>query len=124
MKRHRKEVPFLEQIRKIPNISLACEKVGISRNTIYRWCSEDPAFKERLDEAIENGADSISDLAESKLITHINNGNMQAIKYWLDNNKKKYIKPRPKDLWNQTPPVTRVVISVADKDGKIESIDE
>jgi predicted DNA-binding transcriptional regulator AlpA len=55
MKRNRKEQQFLEQMQTIPNISLACEKVGLSRNTIYRWCKEDPAFKDRLDEAIETG---------------------------------------------------------------------
>lgn len=99
MKRFRKENVFLEQLKTIPNISLACEKVGLSRNTIYRWCNDDPDFKNRLDEALANGIESVNDLAESKLITQINSGNMQAIKYWLDNNKKNYMRPRPKDFW-------------------------
>src|SRR3989338_4560343 len=99
MKRY-KETPFLEQIKSIPNVSLACEKVGLSRNTVYRWCNEDPEFKERVDAALENGIESVNDLAESKLITNINNGNMRAIQYWLDNNKKTYIRPRPKNFWD------------------------
>ncbi|MFA6077310.1 MAG: hypothetical protein WC735_04535 [Candidatus Paceibacterota bacterium] len=99
MKRFRHENAFLEQIKTIPNISLACEKIGLSRNTIYRWCKEDPDFKNRLDEALGNGTESVNDLAESKLITLINSGNMQAIKYWLDNNKKNYMRPRPKNFW-------------------------
>jgi len=99
MKRFRHENAFLEQIKTIPNISLACEKIGLSRNTIYRWCKEDPDFKNRLDEALGNGTESVNDLAESKLITQINSGNMQAIKYWLDNNKKNYMRPRPKNFW-------------------------
>jgi len=101
MKRNRKEQQFLEQLQTIPNISLACEKVGLARNTIYRWCKEDPAFKDRLDEAIETGTESVNDLAESKLISQINASNMQAIRYWLDNNKKTYMRPRPKDFWEQ-----------------------
>lgn len=100
MKKHRKESLFLEQIETIPNISLACEKVGISRNTVYRWRKEDKAFRERLDAALDRGVDSVNDLAESKLIAQINSGNMQAIRYWLDNNKKNYIKPRSKNFWN------------------------
>ncbi len=100
MKKHRKESLFLERLKTIPNVSLACEQVGLSRNTVYRWCHEDPEFKARLDEALENGIDSVNDLAESKLITNINNGNMRAIQYWLDNNKKTYIRPRPKNFWD------------------------
>ncbi len=99
MKRNRKEQQFLEQLQTIPNISLACEKVGLSRNTIYRWCKEDPTFKDRLDAAIGMGTESVNDLAESKLISKINAGEMRAIMYWLDNNKKTYIRPRPKDFW-------------------------
>jgi len=114
MKRFRHENAFLEQIKTIPNISLACEKIGLSRNTIYRWCKEDPDFKNRLDEALGNGTESVNDLAESKLITQINSGNMQAIKYWLDNNKKNYMRPRPKNFWESLEsvgPITSIMIN-------------
>lgn len=100
MKKYRKEQSLLEQLRTIPNVSLACEKVGLSRNTVYRWCREDPDFKARLDEALESGVESVNDLAESKLIANINSGSMRAIQYWLDNNKKTYIRPRPKNFWD------------------------
>jgi|GEM_PF-681206 len=115
MKRRRKEIPFLEQIEKVPNVSLACQMVGIARNTIYRWCNEDEAFKERFDEAMSKGSDSIADLAEGKLIEKIKGGNMPAIKYWLDNNNKRYIKPRQKEPQSTFTPVTHIVISDADK---------
>ena len=111
MKKHYKENQFLEQLERVPNVSLACEKVGIARNTVYRWCSEDSSFKARMNEALASGTESVNDLAESKLISHINNGNMRAIQYWLDNNKKKYIKPRDKDMWKQPfVPVTKIEI--------------
>lgn len=100
MKKYRKEQSLLEQLRTIPNVSLACEKVGLSRNTVYRWCREDSEFKARLDEALESGVESVNDLAESKLIANINSGSMRAIQYWLDNNKKTYIRPRPKNFWD------------------------
>lgn len=111
MKKHYKENKFLEQLERVPNVSLACEKVGIARNTVYRWRGEDPAFAARMNKALISGTESVNDLAESKLISHINNGSMRAIQYWLDNNKKNYIKPRDRDMW-KTPfvPVTKIEI--------------
>lgn len=115
MKRYKKEVAFLEEIQHVPNISSACQKVGLSRNTIYRWCSEDPEFKHRLDQAMTIGNDSVSDLAESKLIGLINGSDFRAIAYWLDNKKKDYIKPRSKDLWKKPfVPVTSITIDTVD----------
>ena len=115
MKRYKKEVAFLEEIQRVPNISSACQKVGLSRNTIYRWCSEDPKFKSRLDQAMAIGADSVSDLAESKLIGLINLSDFRAIAYWLDNNKKVYIKPRPK-IYHEDPfvPISYIEITPVD----------
>ena len=107
-KRHRSANKFLEELENVPNVSLACKKTGLSRQTIYRWCKEDPDFKRQMDEAIKSGVESVSDLAESKLIGHINAGNMQAIRYWLDNRKKEYMRPRPKDFWENVVDDNRV----------------
>ena len=118
MKRRRKEGAFLEQVRMIPNVSLACEKVDLSRNTVYRWCKEDPEFQARLDAALETGTESVNDLAESKLIAHLNNGSLRAIEYWLDNHKKAYARPRPKSFWEEMfgkdGPITTVNVITAD----------
>ena len=120
MKKHKKEDQFLDQIRKVPNISVACEKFDLSRNTIYRWCKEDSSFKKRLDDALLNGVESINDLAESKLTSLINQGNMRAIMYWLDNNKKTYIRPRAKDFWHPYQPFDEIrIIPVLDEDGNV-----
>ena len=110
MKKKYKEDKFLEQLERVPNVSLACEKVGLSRNTVYRWCGEDPDFKVRMDTALQSGVHSINDLAESKLISHINGGSFRAIQYWLDNHKKEYIKPRDKNMWQPFVPVTKIEI--------------
>lgn len=115
MKKHYKEDKFLEQLERVPNVSLACEKIGLSRNTIYRWRSEDPTFAARMDTALVAGTESVNDLAESKLISHINNGNLRAIQYWLDNNKKNYIKPRPKVELQPFIPVTKIYIDGVEK---------
>ena len=42
MKKDKVKDAFLEQLRKVPIIQVACEKVGISRNSVYRWKNEDP----------------------------------------------------------------------------------
>jgi len=123
MKKHYKENLFIEQLERVPNVSLACEKVGIARNTVYRWCGEDPDFKARMDTALKSGVHSINDLAESKLISHINNGSFRAIQYWLDNHKKEYIKPRDKNMWQPLIPVTRIEIVGLD-DYKVENVEE
>lgn len=110
-KKSRKTEVFLEQLKTVPNISVACEKVGLARNTIYRWCKEDPEFQESVELALSCGVDSIIDLAESKLVSHINNGNLRAIQYYLDNHKKEYIRPRDKDMWKKPfVPVETIVI--------------
>ena len=121
MKKHLKEDRFLDEIRTIPNISVACEKVGLSRNTIYRWCDEDPSFKAKLNKALSNGVESVNDLAESKLISNINKGDMRAITYWLDNNKKNYIRPRSKDFWKPPfVPITAIqILPILDEDGNV-----
>lgn len=110
-KKSRKTQAFLEQLNTVPNISVACEKVGLARNTIYRWCKEDPEFQESVELALSCGVDSITDLAESKLVSHINNGSLRAIQYWLDNHKKEYIRPRDKDMWKKPfEPITKIEI--------------
>lgn len=121
MKKHYKENKFLEQLERVPNVSLACEKVGLARNTIYRWRGEDPAFAARMDTALVAGTESVNDLAESKLISHINNGNLRAIQYWLDNNKKNYIKPRPKVEERPFSPVTKIYIEGVEQKRKKKS---
>lgn len=81
---------LIEQLRTIPVIQVACQKAGIGRATYYRWCGEDKDFKKRADEALNEGTFFINDLAESKLISAIKDGNMTAIIYWLKNHHPPY----------------------------------
>lgn len=81
---------LIEQLSKAPIIQIACEKLGVARSTIYRWRDEDPKFENRLAEAIGRGRLLINDLAESKLITAIKNGNLSAATYWLKHNHSNY----------------------------------
>lgn len=96
-KKHLKK-ELLEKLSEVPNISLACKAVGLSRNTVYRWAQEDESFKKRFEDALKMGVDSINDLAESGLISAIREKLPWAIKYWLSNHKTEYITPREKVL--------------------------
>lgn len=44
-------------------VSTACQSVGISRQTHYRWLSEDPEYKQQVDDISEMAIDFV----ESKL---------------------------------------------------------
>lgn len=89
---------FLELLGETPIVSAVCKKLNISRQTIYRWRKEDRDFKLSFDKAISYGRDNINDLAESKIIESIKNGNPQMIKFWLQNNKYNYTVRKSSDF--------------------------
>lgn len=91
---------FLEYLVSIPNVSSACERSGISRNTFYTWLKKYPEFKIEYDIAYLKGIDAMCDLCESKLLTQVNQGSFKAIKYYLDNNDPRYRKPRPRNIFD------------------------
>lgn len=94
MKKPRKQKQFLEELKRTPIVSAVCNKIGISRQSIYRWLNEDFEFRALYKEALSHGADNINDLAESKLIGAIDRSEPWSIKYWLESNNKKYLRPR------------------------------
>lgn len=89
MKTSKKSI-LLEQFKKTPVIEVACKKVGVSRATYYRWCKDDPEFAQESEFAINEGSQVVNDMAESKLISAIKDGNMTGIIFWLKNHHKQY----------------------------------
>lgn len=112
MKKLRKEKEFLSLLAIRPNISAACAKIGLSRNTVYRWKDDDEGFKIRLEEALKMGVESINDLSEGTVIGAIKEGNVSAARYWLDNHKKEYIKPRSTSVLEKLFPANDSVKSI------------
>lgn len=112
MKKNRRK-RFLEELQELPNISIACKKAGISRNTVYRWMEENKKFKSQIEIAQVMGTNSICDLAESKLIAHINNGNMKAIQLYLSSHKQAYFRPRIKEdpLYGGVSEITYTIVN-------------
>jgi len=90
MKNMNEKKLFVEQLRKNPIVQIACENIGVSRASFYRWKKKDPKFAKKVEEAIFEGRQIINDLAESRLVSSIQNGNLRGITYWLTNNHTQY----------------------------------
>lgn len=90
MKKTKHKDGFLEQLRKIPIVLVACEKAALSRNTVYRWRKEDEAFRKEMEAAIKDGEELVNDMSESQLLTMIKEKNWSAISFWLRHHHAKY----------------------------------
>lgn len=81
---------ILAELRKIPIISLACERAHVSRASYYRWRTEDEKFRVAADEALATGETFVTDMAESQLISLLKDKNFPAISLWLKIHHPKY----------------------------------
>jgi len=90
MKTMNQKQELLEILRRTPIIQTACQKVGVSRATFYRWKITSKAFAKQADEALAEGCELINDLAESQLLTAIKNQNLTSIMFWLKNHHQTY----------------------------------
>lgn len=61
------------------NVSMACKKIGISRNTFYEWKKEDLVFAESCKEKEE----SLIDFAETMLYKGIKEGKTSELIFFL-----------------------------------------
>jgi len=80
---------IIEQLKKTPIQEAACQIIGISRMTLYRW-KKNPEFAKKVDDAILEGCLLVNDLAESQLISAIKEQNLPAITYWLKHHHPSY----------------------------------
>lgn len=85
---------LLKELEKIGNILMSCLKYGIDRSTFYRWKESDPEFKEQAEAAIQHGRENICDIAEHGLVRKLKEADMNAIKYTLSHNSKRYQQKR------------------------------
>ncbi len=89
-KQSKKKELLLGYIKKTPIVQLACERADVSRATFYRWKKDDKEFATAIDEALAAGSSLVNDLAESKLISAIQNQNLSAIVFWLKHHHPAY----------------------------------
>lgn len=110
-KQTRAKKKILEQLEKIPIIEIALQKACVPRSTYYRWVNDDPNFGDDAKGSRNKGYLLINDIAESKLIQKIYDGDWKAVSYWLESNHKRYLKPRKPiilDRCVEKPPVALV----------------
>lgn len=81
---------FLENLKKVPIIQVACEKAGVSRATVYRWRDKDKKFRKALAEALSEGEALVNDMSESQLISLIKEKSFPAVRFWLNHRHEKF----------------------------------
>ena len=90
MKKNKTQDQFLEELAKVPIVQVACEKTGLSRNSVYRWRKEDKTFEKKMDEALVSGVAFVNDMSESQLLTLIKEKSYSAISFWLRHRNDNY----------------------------------
>lgn len=91
MKKNKLQDQFFVELEKVPIVQVACEKCGISRNSIYRWRKADKGFCKKMDESLANGVALVNDMSESQLLTLIKEKNYSAISFWLRHRNDNYM---------------------------------
>ena len=91
----RDKAAILKKLADVRIVEIACKQVGISRATFYRWQEDDYKFQVDCQQAIQQGTDRISDLAESQVVNKIKDGNFRASTYWLEKHHPDYAPRRP-----------------------------
>lgn len=81
---------FLAELKKVPIVQVACEKTGVSRNSVYRWKRDDKQFSADMEEALTEGEALVNDMSESQLLTLIKEKNWSAISFWLRHRNPKF----------------------------------
>jgi len=81
---------IVEHLRRTPIIEAACQKAGISRQTLYRWKADDHDFAKEVEKATVDGRMLVNDLAESQLIGAVKDRTLPAITYWLKHHHPSY----------------------------------
>lgn len=84
-RRNRRKKEAIELLRKsMGTVSVVCEKIGISRQTFYKWRQTDPAFDAEVNEINEQTLDFV----ESQMFNGIKEGNAKLIMFYLMNKGK------------------------------------
>ncbi len=83
-------VSFLEQLKRTPTIETACQKVSVSRATVYRWINSNKRFEKKVDEALAEGRSFMSDIAENQLFSLIGEKKIEAIRLYLSTHNARY----------------------------------
>lgn len=99
MKKDRLQKQFLEELSMVPIVSMVCAKLGLSRQSYYRWKNEDYEFAQKVEVCLKQGNENIGDLARCKLLEAMKRGEKWSVMYWLNNRDLEFMRPRPEEFW-------------------------
>lgn len=104
-------------------VSSACETLGISRTTYYKYYNEDAEFKKQVDDIGE----ATIDFAESKLFELIKSGNTAATIFFLKTKGKKRGYVEKQEINHNSNNITGIKLisdceTVEDKNLKVEFV--
>ena len=107
----------LQHLTESGNVSYACKRAGVSRETYYTWKKEDKIFAEDAKLAIDYGKSFVNDLAHTQLIANIQKGDMQAVRFQLischDDYKPRRALPPQEPAEEKLAPITKIIINAA-----------
>ncbi|MBU6431161.1 MAG: hypothetical protein KGJ58_02805 [Patescibacteria group bacterium] len=81
---------FLGQLKRTPTIETACQKVAVSRASVYRWIKISKSFEKKVDEALTEGRAFMVDVAENQLFSLIGEKKFEAIRLLLTTHNPRY----------------------------------
>jgi predicted DNA binding protein len=90
MKKNKIKKQFLDELRRIPIIQVACERTNVSRTSVYRWKNRHPEFAKEIEEALAEGEALVNDMSENQLLVMIRDKNWSAISFWLRHRNPKF----------------------------------
>lgn len=81
---------IIQHLQANPIVQIACERAGVPRSTYFRWRANDLVFARAADHAQEASRFLGNDVAESRLMQAVKNGEPWAIRFWLQYNHPRY----------------------------------
>lgn len=85
---------LLESLANMPTVESACRKSGVGRSTYYDWIKSDNDFASVVVKEKKKGRELLSDIAVSKLMQLIGDGNITAIIFYLKHNHEWFANPK------------------------------
>lgn len=82
-----KQIKAIELLTYQPymTLNMVCQEVGVSRDTLHRWRNDNEEFKAELKKSIRQRWEAAESMAVNTMINLASEGNIQAVKYMLDN---------------------------------------
>jgi hypothetical protein len=83
---------ILKQLEKYPNMEAACQKVGVSHATVYRWIQTDKLFADAVNVAKSIGNSTMRDVAENNVMQGLKDNDQKYTLYYLNKRHPDYKK--------------------------------